>query len=208
MTLNYIIVLLCILILLGYTLTKNFDSFKGFLIFILALLALYLKNKASGFPGDIFYYQPAFVNAVYWGLFTVGVGIFLIFLFRNHKPVGGVKRLLLLAVLYLPFGILQQIFFLYLFYDSLVLIFGMNIFTFLAGVIFFTAAHMPKETAKITIFTFVFGFLNIVSFHYFKNLLVIGVVHAILGSLYYNYVHPSDRLKSRINFLKTKEVNK
>ncbi len=198
---NVLVLILCITSLILYTRTKNFDSLKGILLFFLAFSALMLKIiyiKEVNFK--LFTPDTIFISGLIIFVFSA-IGSLFIYTVRIKDRVIKPGFLLKLFILYIPFALLQQIFFQYLFLNDISTLVAGKLPILILGVIFFGLAHSPRETAKLTVFSLIAGSVWIWTYMSFGNIFWPVLSHAFLGSLYYCLVHPSNRLLARLKFL-------
>jgi membrane protease YdiL (CAAX protease family) len=200
---NALIVILCIITLIIYTFTENYDSFKGVLIFLLASFALLIKIffiKEVSFK--IFVPETLIISGIITLVFSV-VGFLLLLALRIKNRKFTRTFLCTLFILYLPFALLQQIFFQYIFLNTLSSFFASKVVILSLGVLFFTLAHLPRETTKLTVFSLIAGCVWMWTYMSYGNILWPILSHAVLAPLYYCFVHPSNRLLARLKFLRT-----
>ncbi len=201
MYLNALILILCISTLIVYTRTKNYDSINGILIIIFGLSALlltilYLKEVTF----KLYVPETLLMSGIIHLVFTI-VGFLLVIFFRVKQRKFNPVFFLTLFVLYVPFAFLQQIFFQYIFLNTLSSLIASRVLVFLLGISFFGLAHPPRDTIKLTIFSLMAGTVWIWTFMTYGNLLWQSLSHAFLGALYYCLVHPDNRLVARLKFL-------
>ena len=198
---NVLVLILCTLTLIVYTRTKNFDSLKGILMFLLAFSALLLRIlyiKEVNYL--IFTPDTLLISGLIIFAFSA-IGSLFIYTVRIKDRVIKPGFLLKLFILYIPFALLQQIFFQYLFLNDISTLITGKAPILILGVIFFGLAHSPKETAKLTVFSLIAGSVWMWTYMSFGNIFWPVLSHALLGSLYYCLVHPSNRLTARLKFL-------
>ncbi len=201
---NALILILCIITLIVYTFTENYDSLKGVLIFLFAFLALLVKIflvKEITFRT----YEPE--TLVISGVITVTfsiLGFLLLLVLRIKNRKVAPTFVFKLFILYLPFALIQQLFFQYIFLDTLSSFFTSKSVILFLGVLFFGFAHLPRETVKLSVFSLIAGCVWMWTYMNYGNILWPILSHAILASLYYCFVHPSNRLLARLKFLRSK----
>jgi membrane protease YdiL (CAAX protease family) len=162
----------------------------------LLLKILYIKEVNY----RIFEPDTLLVSAVIISVFSV-IGSLFIYTVRIKNRVFRPGFFLKLLILYIPFALLQQIFFQYLFLNDISTLIAGKIQILLFGVLFFGLAHSPKETVKLTVFSLIAGSVWIWTYMSYGNIFWPVLSHAFLGSLYYCLVHPSNRLTARLKFL-------
>jgi len=202
MYLNALILSLCIITLIIYTFTKNYDSLKGTLIFLFASSALLIKIiffKEVTFK--VFVPETLLISGLINLAFSI-FGFLLILALRIKNRKFKLGFFFKLFILYFPFALLQQLFFQYIFLDTLSSFFTSKFLVLTIGVLFFSSAHLPTETAKITFFSFIAGIVWMWTYMSYGNILWPILSHAILAPLYYCFVHPSNRLLVRLKFFK------
>ena len=110
-----------------------------------------------------------------------------------------IKWFLSLLTLYLFFGILQQAFFQSVFTHTLKELLNNTVLTVIFSGVFYSAFHWDWRAEELT-----FGFLTLLAgvvwailFLSSPNIILLGISHAILASLYYFIVHKDNVLKRR-----------
>jgi hypothetical protein len=202
MYLNALIILFCIITLIIYTSTKNFDSLKGILIILFASSALLVKIFLLNEVNFKLIVLPTFLISGLINLILSIFGFLLIQIIRikNRKIKPGF--LIMLFILYLPFAFLQQTFFQYIFLNTLSFFFAGKFLVLTLGVLFFGSFHLPRETAKMTVLSIIAGTIWMWTYLNYGNLIWPILSHAILAPFYFCFVHPGDRLSARLKYLR------
>lgn len=176
---------------------------KGILIVLFASLALLIKIifiKEVNYK--VFVPDTLLISGIINLVFSI-IGLLLILALRIKNRKFKLGFFFKLFIIYLPFALLQQIFFQYIFLDTLSSFFASKLLVLTLGVLFFNSAHLPRETAKITVFSFIAGTVWMWTYISYGNILWPMLSHAILAPLYYCFVHPSNRLLVRLKFLRS-----
>lgn len=197
-----VILVICLLIIPIYYKTKSFNSKNGILLFILGFSALFLRI--------LFFRKYPPLATLNKDTLFLSVIILLIpsalFVVHSFLKKGGILRkrhsyLFKLLFPYLFFGVLQQIFFLTIFTDSVYYLSSSFNVTFLISVIFFFTFHLnwDKEIRKLLLCLIGFGILSTFVYLWLGNILPQMVMHGAVGSILYAAFSKDDQLKRRLS---------
>ena len=198
-TIAIIIVLTCILILPIYYRSTNFIKLPGILIFILGFFTLALRVfKLEKSPS--FYNPQYFLSTV--TLLGVPLIIFTIYeIFRTKMFRGKRLYFIKLLTLYLLFGALQQILFIYVVTDSLFVLTGSKFISLMLGAIYFFLFHLNWNKLgiiKLLPLLSMFGFLTIFAYLWWGNIYPQLIIHGIAGAVLFTAYQTPDQIKLRL----------
>jgi len=202
MTIQLLIISLCVLLLFLYLSTKNYDSLKGIIMFSVGFLALFLRKYFLNSSYEMFYVPATLTISGVLNLIVILLGIIAIFIFRDRKIRRRPVFFLMVLICYLPFGFLQQLFFQYVFLETLISLFQIKYVVLIIGVLFYSFFHLSKETRMLAILGFLAGIFWMGIYLYYGNIIWPSLGHAFLAAMYYYFIHPSNRLIKRLEFLK------
>jgi hypothetical protein len=174
---------------------KTYDSLNGLLLVICGIIAMALKGFNLSIFKDNFW-----ISALYLACFTLFM-VALLFMIgvRDRKPIWFMG---LTFALYVPFGIIQEILFQYIFLDTL---YSMLPNPYIC--IFLSAAYYMLFHPKLELgfFTFIAGLGWSYLYLAFHNVFWIGISHALLGSAYYVFMIKGSSLKNKLGILQRKK---
>lgn len=202
MTIQLIIITLCVLLLFIYLSTQNYDSPKGIMMFSIGFLALFLRKYFPNSNHEMFYVPSTLSISGVLNIFVILLGVITIFIFRDRKIKRNPSFFLMLFICYLPFGFLQQLFFQYVFLETLISLFQAKFIILMIGVLFYSLFHLSKETNMLAILGFMAGLFWMTIYLYYGNIIWPALSHALLAAMYYYFIHPSNRLFKRLKFIK------
>lgn len=199
---DFFIIFLCLLSLFIYKKTRSYVSFKGLALVVIFSFLAFIRFKTIGNPAALGLRFDNFGMTFLPTVAFVILGTTLLLNLRTKsKKFKVVAWLISLASLYLIFGIIQQIFFQSVFAYSLNNVLGNKPLTALFSGIFFSFFHWRAGTAGIC-----FGLMALVAGIFFSylfltspNIILLGLAHAFLASIYYFFVADSDTLERRLS---------
>lgn len=190
---------LCILLVPVYYKTKRFDRFWGILLFIIGFGALFLRlsvlksypllgffNRETIYLSILLIFLPAIVFILF--------GVFFKY-FRKR-----IKKLEKLLLPYILFGGLQQIFFFWVFCDSVYYLSKSLNLTFVLTVLFFTIFHFTGQFSikKLWVLLCLYAIVDTWIYLIWGNILPQFLVHGILGSVIFIVFTDTDQIKRRL----------
>lgn len=201
----YLIIFFSFIILFVYRKTKEFNSIKGAVLFLLFLTLLYLRS-ILGVESSIFVPETLFESSLFVGLFTL---VLMIFAFKLKQRIVSHKYFVVLFILYIPMALIQQLFFQHIFLDTLQYLLKNTILSVILSSLFFKFFHRKKYFGRLANLTFFGNLVYATTYMLYGNILPLAISHAIIGTLYYSWIHEQDalstRLKHKIKWLKIKK---
>ena len=198
--LNLLIFLLCVLIMIGYYLVKNYDSFGGGIIILLGIAVIYVKNLVGHL--NLFYVKETFLTSglVVLG-FTLVCTIFLYFFKEQDKKVF-TKYGVVLLLLYIFFGFLQQLLFQFIFFETVYSLLDNAVIVVFVSAAFYAVFHWKLKQIRFLIVTFLAGLFWSAFYVMYGNLIWLGVSHGILGTVTFLWYFDGDILRKTIKNIK------
>ena len=194
-----LIILSCLVILFIYFRVKRFTSLLGIMMFILGFLVLFLRiYLQNSYPLIGFLRENTLNNS-----FLLISAPTLVFLFFAYNSKGFKQRFDKLKKLLLPyifFGALQQIFFSWVFSDSLYYLTNNLFITFIGSFSFFMAIHLNWESSikKYWFLLAVFALIGNWIYLIWNNILPQILLHGIVGAVLFTNFTNTDQLKLRL----------
>ena len=182
-----LIIAISFLLIIPFYKTRSYLSIWGGLDLLIGLSALGLRIKLLGlYPTRFFIGETVFVS----GVVTVAITLAVIAVFVTLKK-DNLFRLKsayfwkLLAT-YLGTGFFQQLFFQFVFLETIYFLVNGNVLltAFLAA-IFFSLFHLGEGIRKFYFLTLVMGFLFSGIYLLYGNLIWLALSHALLGTFLY-----------------------
>ncbi len=198
---NFLVILLCVIVLLIYKKTKSYASARGVVLFIVFAILAFIKFKTVVNPTLLGFRLDNFEATIFPTILFVVLGTAFLYSMRiKTQKFKVVKWLMSLASLYLVFGIAQQTFFQSIFTHSLNTLLGNQVLAVLLSGIFFASFHLKKGTRGIRfgIMALLGGFVMSYLFLSSPNIILLGVSHAFLASGYYFWVNDENNLERRL----------
>lgn len=196
------IIILCFGILIVYYKTTRFDKGWGIILFLLGGLVFFLR---------LFYFESFPFFAIFNPLtlsrsallLSVVFLLFLLVTLVKTNLHNWIRKYLILLVPYLLFGALQQIFFLWIFTDTVLYFSGNFELTFFLSVLFFTVFHLNWEKGlnKLLFLVIIFGVMNTYIYLFLGNIYPQMVFHGIMASFLFTAYSPVNQLEKRIGKL-------
>lgn len=199
----YLILFGCLLVELTYLRTKQYDSKKGVLLFVAGMVLLLARTLFLKTPTTlIFDYFTFWQSGALNGVFTLAIIIFFLIWKTKKKIVGfGLKYGLILFLFYLPWGFLQQLFFQYIFLETVFFLTKNKILTLIASSIFYTSVHSLKIDKRLTFLCFFASLAWFSAYLNYGNIIWPSLSHAIFGVLYYSLISKKDVLRTHLGFI-------
>lgn len=199
MNLLVYVLLICLIIPVIYYQTKRFTGFWGITLFVLAFLTLFLRiSILKTYPVIGFYNNETIIPSVLFA--GAAAFIFSFFGYYSGHFWRRIKRLERLIFPYVFFGALEQIFFMFVFTDSVFYLSNNVLLTFLASVLYFNIIHYQKKSSIKKFFPLlaIFSVVNTYIYLIWGNILPQLLVHGLVGSLLFVEFTDTDQLKSRL----------
>lgn len=200
--LNLFIILLCLSGFFVYKKTKSYISIGGLVMLLMLLSAVFLKFTVVKDLSVVGFRTDNFGDTLLPLVIFNAIGVVVLFAMRfKKKKFKVLSWLLSLVLLYLIFGLIQQIFFQAIFADTLNRLLGDKAYVVIFSTLFYSSFHWGWETRQIRL-----GFLTLFAgavwtmiYLQSPNIYLLAASHAILASLYYFIVHPYDILSRRLS---------
>lgn len=165
-------------------------------MFLFGFFILFLKKPSFSMFIDNFW-----ISGVYlMGFTALMICVIIIFGIKDKKPL---KWSIMVFFLYIPFGILQEILFQFVFTDTLFELTGNPYITIFLSSIYYMLFHLRLDLGT---FTFIAGLFWSYFYLAFGNVFWIGISHAILGTMYYVFMYKGNALKNKLNYFKNSEI--
>jgi chromate transport protein ChrA len=135
------------------------------------------------------------------------VGCLLLIPFKKNRF--NLRFALILLPLYIIMGLLQQLFFQYLFLDTVKGLIGSLWLTILAGAVFFALFHLGIHFTNFfricLFFTFIiWGYFYLT----YQNIFWLAISHGIIGTVYYALIVQDDPIRHRLSKKVTSKIAK
>lgn len=193
-----------LLILIIFRKTEVYDSRFGFfmvsLFITLALLKIY---KLPSLPN--LYLPENFLKAGQTVFIFTLTMIFIGYRLREKKEKFNWKYFLSLFLLYLPFSLMQQLLFQYLFLDTLFSLTHRSFFSVLLTGIYFYYFHHQRFYSRFSFFIFTISFFWSYVYLVYGNIIWLVLSHSILGSCYYIWFRKDNILRNRLKLINENE---
>lgn len=199
---NLVIVLLCLLMFFVYRKTKSYISLNGFLMVLILGTVMVLKFRVTkdlqtvGFRTDNI--MDTLVPLLVFNSICTVIMLAMRFRKKKFQIFSWAASLL---VLYLIFGLAQQVFFQAIFTHTLSQIINDRNLVITFSTLFYSSFHWSWEVSQIRL-----GFLTLIAgavwstvFLGSPNIYLLGVSHAFLASIYYYLVNPGNILEKRLS---------
>jgi len=198
--LNLLIFLLCVLIMIGYYIVKNYDSFGGIIIILLGLAVIYVKTLAGHL--NLFFVKETFlISGVVVMSFTLLCTLFLYF-FKEHNKKVFTKHGVVLLLLYIFFGFLQQLLFQFIFLETVYSLIDNVFLVVLISAAFYAIFHWKLKQIRFLIVTFLAGLFWSGFYVMYGNLFWLAISHGILGTVTFLWFFDGDILRHAIKNIK------
>jgi membrane protease YdiL (CAAX protease family) len=177
----YFLLLLCLAVLAVYNFTHDYDSPFGLLLILLITGAVTVRTRLTPQIPSLIYLPPTFLPcAVLTGIITF-LSVIVISSQRPDQKKGNVGQLF---ILYLFFGLMQQLLFQYVFLETINFLSRNTILAIAATTFFFSLFHTQNGRGYY-LQTTTIGLLWTIVYVHFGNLLPLVISHGILGTAYY-----------------------
>ena len=201
--LELIIILLSIIVYILYLITKNYDSFIGIIMFSLGFIILFLK--LNYIPSNLFYVESTFwLTGLITCILVIVFTIFILLIKNNLKRKTlkfNFKYLIILLVLYIIFGFLQQLLFQFVFLESLSKLINNFYITILTGSVYYYLFHIKSKEIEFHPGTFILNVCFSTIYLTLGNLIWLGIAHGVLGTIYYLNLFKTDILRKKIKII-------
>ena len=196
---NLLIVFLCLVIFFVYNRTQNYLSIKGGIMYSLFLLVTFIKIRTGGSLIDLGFRLDNIAATLLPNILLVLGGTAVLYTMRTRiKKFKVFSWLISLVGLYFIFGIVQQFFFQSVFTHSLYGLLGSKLPVVVISGIFFASFHWGRGL-RFGLMALVAGSVMAYLFLAGPNVILLGVSHAILASVYYYFVDERDTLDNRLS---------
>ncbi|MBT3463554.1 hypothetical protein HN789_04620 [archaeon] len=197
-----IIFILSISMIFIYFNLKNFDSINTVFMLLIGFIILGLRFISVG--GSTLFYNPTtiMISGLCATIITVFAAIFIQLIKKFRKGFNyNFRYLVFLLALYIFFGFLQQLFFNFVFLETVYNLTGNFIISILLGALFYFTFHTRSKSVEFLVGTFIMGTLWGTCYLLFGNLFWLGISHGIIGTMYYLNLWHDDMLRKRIKFI-------
>lgn len=198
----YLIIIGSFIILLIYWKTEEYDSLKGVILFLIFVTLMYLRTL-TGIRSYLFVKETLPTAILFTGLFTA---ILVVLAFKLKQRTVPNRYFIVLFLLYLPMGLVQQLFFQHVFLDTIYSLVPNIFVAVIIGSIFFKLFHLKDRFGKLAYLTFFGNLIFSTVYLLYGNIITLSISHAIIGVFYYSWINKGDaissRLKHRIKWLK------
>ncbi len=186
-------ILICVAILIIYLNTKKYYSIQALSIILLFIVLIILKIKEISLNLN---FDKILLPVIIFTVIAIPVLIYLGY--KNHL-LRIPKWFFPLLPLYLIFGIGQQILYQSIFHNSINHLLNNQILSVLLTSIFFIAFHIDKKHhyRLLKIITIPAIFWTIM-FAIQPNVIILGISHGILASLYYIFEFKKNIIKQEV----------
>lgn len=190
--LDVAIILLCFVALIIFKRTKSYLSIAGLSLLITFFLLIFLKYFSSDSLYEIGFRTDNLMVTLIPATIYLALSTAILFTMRfKPKKFKIIKWIFALFILYLLFGLVQQIFFQAIFTHTLNKLIQEKILVILFSAVFFSSFHWGWDSKgiKFGILT-LFGGVTMATLYLISpNVYLLGIVHGILASLYYFVVY-------------------
>jgi hypothetical protein len=193
------ILALCILLVPVYYKTKRFDRFWGISLFIIGFGALFLRlSVLKSYPLLGFFNRETIYSSIL--LIFLPAIVFILFGVFSKYFRKRIKKLKKLLLPYILFGGLQQIFFFWVFSDSVFYLSKSLNLTLILTVLFFTAFHFTGQfpIKKFWMPLVIYAIIDTWIYLIWGNIIPQIVVHGLVGSVLYTAFTDTDQIKRRM----------
>lgn len=203
---NIIILVVSFALLVIFKSTKSYFSKRGILLLLLFISLVVAKLWIVSDPAAIGLRTDNISDTLLPSMIFLVLGMAILLTMRHTKKKFKIfPWILSLIILYIPFGIIQQLFFQGVFTDTLNRLLGSANLVIIYSSVFYASYHFGWDS-KGLIFGLQALFAGIVWANLFlisPNIYVLGFTHAVLASTYYFLVGEEDILEKRLNLRKT-----
>lgn len=194
-----LIIVLCLLMLPVYFRTKKFTSPWGIILFTLAFSALFLRLSALNlYPVLAIFNSQTLIQSA---LVISGPAIVFSFfgVISNHFR-RRLKRLEKLIIPYFLFGAMQQLFFYWIFTDTIYYLINNTILVFIISFSYFVIFHLSKGSSikKFWFLLILFSLIDTYIYLVWQNIIPQMLVHGIVGSILFTEFTEHDEIKDRL----------
>ncbi|MBU0757199.1 MAG: CPBP family intramembrane metalloprotease [Nanoarchaeota archaeon] len=161
------------------------------------------------FPRDSTHlYNPAtfIISGLYVMSFTLFCSLVLYKLRKNKINRYGWRYFFVFVMLYFLFGLGQQIFFQFIFMESVYFFTNNALVSILVGSVFYYLFHPKMRFGKFHYFTFFMGLFWSFSYMFFGNILWVSISHGVLGAFFGIYLLDKDPMRSRLKIIRKTRI--
>jgi len=188
------------LVLILFYRHEKYDTLNGILLFGVALSLLFMKSFMLGNRSLVFIPSTFLISGLVTLVATIFVAIIL-FLMRKYKPSRFEKKyILILLVLYIIFGFLQQLFFQFVFLETIYSITKSFFPAIIISAFYYSLFHLRESTKRFFFGTLALGIIYSTIYLLYGNLIWLGISHGILGTIYYVYYFKEKILENKIGY--------
>jgi hypothetical protein len=196
----YLILILSISALVNYRITKHYLSLNGLLMVLLAIGLLSLRIFAlSGIRTNILSLNTLQSSITLTIPLTLILSLILLIIRKNKNVNPG--KAFLLFLYYIPFGIIQQLFFQFVFLETLYFLLPNLLVCIPISAIFYYLFHPRKDFKILSGATLFIGLIWSSIYLNYGNIITIGISHAFLGMMYYSLMREDNTLEPRLRYL-------
>ena len=202
--LNLVIIFTSFLIFFIFKKSRSYVSKRGLVLLTLLVFLVFTKTVAVGDLSLIGFRLDNFSEELLPLLIFTFMGIVILFTMRfKEKKFKVVSWAVSLVILYLTFGVIQQIFFQSIFTHTLNGLLEDRTLTIIFSSVFYSSFHWGWDVKgiKFGLLTLFAGAVWSLLFLSGSNVIMLGLSHAVLASIYYFVVYEDNVLEERL-FLK------
>lgn len=168
-------------------------------MFVLGFGALFVRFSILKYYPLLGFFNPKTINSSALLLF-IPAAVFILFGIFSRRFKKRIKRLKKLFLPYILFGGLQQIFFFWVFSDSVFYLSKSINLTFILTVLFFTAFHFTGQfpIKKFWMLLVIYAIIDTWVYLVWGNIVPQLVVHGLLGAVLYTVFTDTDQIKRRL----------
>lgn len=199
MNILIVILVLCLIIPPIYFRVVRFNNLLGIILFVLGSTALFLRlSIVRKYPLLGVYNPTTFIDSLVLCGAVGAVFIFFSAISSNFKKRK--KALMKLTLPYLFFGVLQQMFFYWVFADVAYYLSGNLYFSFVVSLAYFVLFHLnwKGNLRKFLVLLFIFALINNWVYLIWKNVFPQMVLFGLVGSFLFTVFTNTNQLKRRL----------
>lgn len=168
-------------------------------MFAIAVPLVYLRIRALKiYPSWFFIRETFFVSGIIVGLVTLLAILILVFIKKDNMSLLGSVYFRKLLMFYLLWGLLQQLFFQFVFFETVYFIFkGGILIPIFSSAIFFSLFHLGRHK-KFFLPSVLMGFLYSGIYLFYGNLIWLALSHTLIGVFLYVLFVDRDQLALRL----------
>ena len=195
-----LIIFISFLLLGSFYKTRSFLSVWGGLTFLTGLLALGLRMKLLWlYPTRFFIRESLLISGIIVGITTLLAVAIIIFWGKNNLPRLKLAYFWKLLATYLPLGFLEQLFFQFVFLETVYFLTkGNALLAVFLSTIFFGLFHLEKKIRKFYFLILAMEIFCASVYLLYGNLIWLVLSHAILGTFIYVLFFDDNQLSRRL----------